>query len=206
MITSLIFDFDGVLGCSRELAWDSGADILRVFGQDVPIRSMAEHRAVFGRAAQEQLVGAAAAETLCEMHRLAMRQKGGKIPPYRELLQVLSRCRCPMAIITAGYAATASSCLGQDAHMFRFIRGRESGSKTTLLKECRTGVFDRPLYVCDTVRDIRRCKEAGLPVCATAWQHAYDNRADLARESPRWLVGDLHELTQVLSQLRLLHE
>jgi phosphoglycolate phosphatase-like HAD superfamily hydrolase len=204
VITSLIFDFDGVIGLSRELAWEAGRDILRVFGRDTAITSMREHRRVFGREAQEGIVGPDKAEVLREMHRLAMREKATRIPVYGNLLNLLPDLKCPVGIITAGYAQTASRCLGDQVCSFSFVRGREDGGKTRLLGACRVGDFSSPLYVCDTVRDIRRCHDVGLPVCATAWDHAYDEFDDLAAEQPDWVVRDLHELINLLRKIHLL--
>ncbi len=130
MITSLILDFDGVVGLSRELAWEAGSDILRVFGRNAAITSMREHRRVFGREAQEALVGSDKAEILREMHRLAMREKATRIPAYDDLLNLLRDLKCPVGIITAGYAQTASRCLGNQICAFSFVRGREDGGKT----------------------------------------------------------------------------
>lgn len=203
MITSLIFDFDGVIGLSRELAWEAGCDILRVFGRYTAITSMSEHRRMFGRDAQEALVGPEKAEILREMHRLAMREKSSRIPSYGDLLSLLPSLKCPIGIVTAGYAQTARQCLGDKSDAFGFIRGREDGGKTGLLAACRVGDFASPLYICDTVRDVRRCHNVALPVCATAWGHAYDEFDDLAAEKPTWIIRDLQELTNLFRRLGL---
>ena len=165
---------------------------------------MSEHRRVFGRNAQEALVGLENAETLREMHRLAMREKAVRIPLHNELLTLLSNLKCPVGIITAGYAKTATRCLGDRVCAFRFVRGREDGSKTELLSACRTGDFLSPIYVSDTVRDIRRCRNVSLPVCAAAWGHAYDDSDDLRAERPDWIVRDIQELSKLLRELQLI--
>ena len=203
MITSVIFDFDGVLGLSRPLAWAAGCRILMTFGYQAQVATMRDYRRAFGREAQENVAGPDGAETLREMHRLIMRAQAAEIPQHTALIDMIGTLRCPVGIITAGYAATARRCLGASAEVFRFIRGRENGSKGSLLAACRHDEFTAPLYLGDTVRDIRRCRDSGVPICATAWPHAYDELDDLAAAQPEWIVRNLPELAALLNSLHL---
>lgn len=203
MITGVIFDFDGVLGLSRPMAWAAGCRILTAFGCETRVATIRDYRQVFGREAQENVAGPDGAETLREMHRLIMRAQAAEIPQHSALFEMIDKLRCPVGIITAGYAATARRCLGDLAERFRFIQGREDGSKGALLAACREGEFTAPLYLGDTVRDIRRCQKSGIPICATAWPHAYDEPDDLAAAIPDWLVRDLPELFTLLTSLHL---
>lgn len=203
MISSVIFDFDGVLGLSRPLAWAAGCRILTAFGCQVRVETIGDYRQVFSRGAQENVAGLDGAETLREMHRLIMRAQAAEIPPHTALVEMISKLSCPVGIVTAGYAATARRCLGTRAERFRFILGHEDGSKGPLLEACRQGEFTAPVYIGDTAHDIRRCHKSGVPICATAWPHAYDEPDDLSAAQPEWLVHDLPGLFTLLTSLHL---
>lgn len=184
MITSIIFDFDGVLGESRSLAWAAGCQIATAFGRATRVKTRADYRQAFGRNAQEEMAGPDGAATLREAHRLIMRAQATAIPRHESLLSQLLCLNCPLGIITAGYAQTVVDCLGAEIGRFRFIQGRESGSKADLLTSCRQRTFASPLYVGDTVSDIRLCQKVGIPICATGWPEAYDSTEDLAAAHP----------------------
>ena len=115
MITSVIFDFDGVLGLSRPMAWAAGCRILMAFGYQAQVATMREYRRVFGREAQENVAGSDGAETLREMHRLIMRAQAAEIPQHTALIDMIGALRCPVGIITALHFPKAGGAISGDA-------------------------------------------------------------------------------------------
>jgi len=75
------------------------------------------------------------------------------------------------------------------------------GEKSAVLMGLRTCEFSAPLYVTDTVRDVRICQELRIPVCAMAWASAFDTLDDLQAASPTYLALDLSGLDSILRKL-----
>lgn len=187
------WDADGVLLDSRAAGWRAAGDILALFGVSEVIDSPERHRKVFGAAAQEALVGRDDAHVLRAVHRLVMRARTADIRLFSDVLDVAAAAPAASLVITAAYAAGVRAALAAQAAMFVDIRGRETGPKEALLAEA-AGYLT--LYITDTVRDIQRCRDVGIPVVAVTW--GYDTAADLRRARPDDLVTCSQDLARLL--------
>ncbi|MCB1088039.1 MAG: hypothetical protein KDM63_13395 [Verrucomicrobiae bacterium] len=203
-VRRLVFDFDGVLALSKPHAWEAAEGILAALGENRPIRSREDYRRHWNEAVRGSLVPPGRTGDLREFHRLAMCRRADRMTPHVDLLNLVNRLRCPAAIVTAGYARTVARCLRGRITGFRFVRGREEGPKKDLLHRLLKAGFDDFLYLGDTVRDVRTCAGLGIPVCATAWEHAFNAPDELAAAGPDHLVHNIEELESLLDHLNLL--
>ena len=193
------WDADGVLLDSNAVACKAAEDIVALFQPGARIASRLEYRAVFGGDAHARLVGPKNAATLRAMHRLLMRARAPQVPLFEECLGVLRRLRSRPILITAAFADGVRHVLGAHASLFVDIRGREVGPKEQLLAGAASTMS---AYVTDTVRDVNRCRECGIPVIAVTW--GYDTADALRSASPDFLAGSTLELEQALSDRSLL--
>lgn len=199
--STLAWDADGVVIDSAPTAWRAAEDLAGLFGKRPSIASPIEHRAVFGRDAQDRLAGEDGADALRAMHRVLMRHRAGDVALFDEALAVAARLELRPMLITAAYAVGVRLALGSQIGIFSDVVGREAGPKTELIATAaRNGVG---WFITDTVADLHRCRACGVRTIAVAWG-GYDTREALARMAPDFFVETPRELAETLSELAFL--
>lgn len=191
---SIVWDFDGVLVDSRSEAWRAASEILALLGINVNIRSQEIFRRYFTQAG---IVPDSDREILRSMHRLIMKSRTHLLKPL-PCVALVDRLNVPSEIVTSGLATVAQAVLGEYAKLFVKIRGRENDSKDKLLQT----VSRNAICITDTIVDITRCHEQGLPVIAVGW--GYDPIISLENYRPEFLAQSLAQLEAILAELELL--
>ncbi|MFN3325583.1 MAG: HAD family hydrolase [Bryobacteraceae bacterium] len=197
---ALGWDADGVVVDSKAVAWGAMEDIASLFRDRPQILSAADKTAAFGPQAQVGMAGEDGAPTLRSMHRILMRHRTHKIRLFDDALDLVARLVSRPWLITAAYSGGIREVLGRRAGLFRSIRGCEDGPKDRLIAEAAdTGMA---WYVCDTVVDVRRCRESGVSVIAVGW--GYDDCAELIAAGPAMLARTPRDLEVALDDLGFL--
>jgi phosphoglycolate phosphatase-like HAD superfamily hydrolase len=189
------WDFDGVLGDTRQIAWRAAEDILRPLGTCIAIDSQEcfrEHMIRGGTVAPEETTA------LRSMHRLIMRSKASEIPLFAAV-EILDRLKVQSELVTSGLAEVARIALKDKAARFWRIRGSETGTKGDLLD----GLPPNSLFITDTTVDVRRASQRGIATVAACW--GYDSESALKREDPTYLASSSKDLVSLLTELGLLN-
>ncbi|MFA6116361.1 MAG: hypothetical protein WC729_20360 [Sphingomonas sp.] len=200
-VTRLGWDADGVVLDSRATAWSVTEGIVALFGPRPIIGSQERNKEAFGKAAQVRMAGTDGATTLRAMHRVLMRARSDEVGRFDAVLDVVEQSAIPPLLITAAYAQGVYQALGDRARLFGAILGREDGAKDALI--ARAASDGMRWYVTDTVRDLARCRAAGVGVIAVSW--GYDPHPRLAEARPDALATTPKELADCLMQLGLMN-
>lgn len=193
------WDADGVLIDSHPIALQATADIAELLAPAVQLGTQVDLTRARGVPGRNDHLSTSDVATLRAMHRLVMRARATRVALFDEALAVVRLLRCPPILITAAFAVGVRQALGGHASLFKSIMGRESNTKEELLAGAAQSMA---LYITDTVRDIARCRNVGLPVVAVGW--GYDGADDLIRATPDCFVSTPRELTRFLAAQQLL--
>lgn len=200
-VREVMWDADGVLLDSRPLAYEVSERIVSLFETPSAITDPESYQQVFGREAQERLVGVDHAGTLRALHRLLMCHFAYRVHPFASVLDLVGDLTVPSRIITSALGVGIKVALGSAAGRFVSISGREGGTKGSHLLAAPGGL-DSYVYVTDSPRDVDLCRNIGLSVIAVGW--GYYRLPALETARPDYMAPDVASLRGIFADLGVL--
>lgn len=197
----LAWDADGVLLDSWQVAATAYEDIAALFGARPTIRCAQDRIAAWRAVKQAEATEPDGTSILSALHRILMRDRAGVVLLFDAVIEIVEQLKIRPPLITAAYAAGVRQVLGPRANLFQSIRGCEEGPKDGLIsKAADAGVR---WYVTDTIKDVERCRQAGIRSIGVAW--GYDGPVRLAAAEPDLIVRTPQELAAALAELGFLN-
>lgn len=210
----LIFDFDGVLSDSLDVACEVFNSIAarhfpllpRVGGQTGMAHA---YSGLLRTSLQTFGLTDGEARSFFDMHSEAMSAAAYRIDPFHEVIEAIAMSFFGRAaIVTSSYSATVEVVLNKSpfysADLFTAVIGRESpGNKSRKIVQVleRAGVTtDQALYIGDTVSDLLYCRE--VPIRMAAVGYGYHPMEHLAPHAPDITIPDIDEMVRLLARLR----
>ena len=196
----VIWDADGVLIDSRQVAWDSAREIVSLFHPVAQINTREDYLSHFSIQRQIALVGEEESKTLRAMHRLLMRHRSERSKVIEEVIRIARLLTIPSVIVTSAFAEGIRRILGVNVQIFEDISGREIDRKSDLLPH--TAAKSRSVYITDSGKDIETCHAINLDSVGVGWgYYAFD---EIEAANPTFSVSTPHELRKLFSQLGLI--
>lgn len=196
----IAFDFDGVIADTEKAARHAADVLLAQAGvRHPPLRDRAQVRAAFAVAALAPRLGERGAKTLVAMHPVLMRSAAVGSPLVPGICELLHEIPEEVPVVTAGFASTAECLLAEDRACVGRILGHEHGRKQELMARAAalaTQRDERLVYVCDTRRDVDRCRQVDAVSVAVTW--GYDTCIELSAWAPDHVVHTVDELAGLL--------
>lgn len=196
----IAFDFDGVIADTERAARRAADLLLAQAGvRRPPLRDRAQLRAAFSVDVLAPELGERGAKALVAMHPVLMRSVAVGSPLMSGICEALRTIPEEVPVVTAGFASTAERLLANDRDCVGLILGHEHGRKQGLM--ARTAALaaqreERLIYVCDTRRDLERCRQVGAVSIAVTW--GYETASELCGQAPDHVVHTVGELAELL--------
>ena len=206
MISTLIFDFDGTIADTFDLAMAIGKKITDSLGMPSLTNEQIIHfrNAPIREAVRELKIPLRKMPGLLMQVRQEIHKHRHEIRPIQGIVEVLREFRscCEfLGIVTSNSEENVSSFLkNYDLDFFDF--GMYSSAifgKTSKLRSCinkHNLEKERVLYVGDTIGDIASCRKAGIKVAAVTW--GYNAKEVLETSRPDILVSHPQELLDIV--------
>jgi len=206
MITVLLFDFDGTIADTFDLAMVIGKKIADVFG----IRQLTKEEIVHFRNAPLKEAIRDLKVPLRKMPAMLMRirqeihENIGGVCPVKGMADVLKEIRsgCELLGIVSSNSEGNVTLFLKHHHLDFFDIGAYSSAVFGKLSKLRGLIHkhhlqkERILYVGDTIGDIEACRKAGIRVAAVTW--GYNTKESLAAAKPDFLVTKPEEILEII--------
>lgn len=208
-----IFDFDGVMADSRQIAAQEFNRLATTRFLSLPqIKNQEDLALVFSGPLRTSLrrFGLSDEESALffDLHSEAMRDRCNAIDPFDEILQLIA-ARVPRrcSIVTSCYSDAVKIILAKSHYyydgLFHCISGREARqTKTQKINEILRQISLPPtdaLHVADMVSDILYSQQVPIHICAVGW--GYHPPQYLNVFAPDYLVTTPQELSHLLASM-----
>ncbi|MGA2506607.1 MAG: HAD-IA family hydrolase [Chitinispirillaceae bacterium] len=206
MISVLLFDFDGTIADTFDLAMVIGEKIADVFG----IRQVTKEEVVHFRNAPLKEAIRDLKVPLRKMPAMLLRirqeihENIGRVCPVKGIADVLKEARscCGLLGIVSSNSEENVAWFLKHYNLDFFDIGAYSSAVFGKLSKLR-GLIHRHhlqkehiLYVGDTIGDIEACRKAGIRVAAVTW--GYNTKESLEAANPDFLVTKPEELLNII--------
>jgi len=211
MFEHFIFDFDGVLADSFQIACEEINVLATHAFPELPIvRDQEDMAFLYSGALRTTLgrFGLSAYESKCffDLHAAAMRRRAASIKPFSDVLAAIARFaprRC--SIVTSSYSDVVGHVLGKSHYvsesLFRVIVGREQqlpkNEKIIRVLDLLKVNPKNALHVADMASDILYSRAVPIPICAVGW--GYQPLSYLQNFNPDYFVASPDEFAAFLS-------
>jgi phosphoglycolate phosphatase len=206
MISTLIFDFDGTIADTFDLAMAIGKKITGSLGMPPLSNEQIIHfrNAPIREAVRDLKVPLRKMPGLLMQVRQEIHKHRNEIRPIQGIVEVLREFRscCESLGIVTSNSEENVSCFLKNYDLDFFDFGMYSSAifgKASKLRSCINKHHldkERILYVGDTIGDITSCRKAGIKVAAVTW--GYNAKEVLETSQPDILVSHPHELLDMV--------
>ena len=196
-ISALAWDADGTIINSFPVAAAAYEDIAELFGPRPKIGTAEDRIAAWRSIPRADTTGTDGRPILPALHRMLMRDRAPAMKLFDNVIGVVGRLITRPALITASYAETAQTALKKHTDLFASIHGCEEGPKEQLMMEAAAAGVE--CYVCDTARDVERCRQVGVHSIGVTW--GFDGVRRLTSARPDFIVHSASELAATLTRL-----
>lgn len=179
MIRYLIWDFDGVICDSRDLAFKIHNQLTKKYINLPMIHNVYDYAKIMNEGYDESLTKYLTKEKINQYfleHRETMYNRRMEFKLYSKIIDFIKNNRIPSIIITATYEKLVLDVLrnnGYNERIFSYILGRETeGSKLEKLEKiCKKNNIrkDEIVYIGDTLSDVDFCQKANIPIVAVGY-------------------------------------
>lgn len=211
MISTIIFDFDGTMVTSRELAIRLYNELARKYGYKEVVEQDVErfsNKSIVERLRLLDVPFARLPSLLAEMKR-NYQQSVDSLPVVAGIPLVIEE------LVAAGYqlgliSTNSRTIIERFLSNHKIIRFKHLYCSGDLFgKSHKIGRFlkthglskEETIYIGDELRDIEACKKAGIRFIAVTW--GYDSAELLAQGSPDFIIHHPLELAPLLQQLTI---
>ena len=179
MIKYLIWDFDGVICDSKNIAFEIHNQIAKRQKKLPMIYNEYDYAKIMNEGYDESLGKYLNKDEINQYffeHREAMYKRRMEFKLHSKVVDFIKNNKIPSIIITATYEKLVLDVLknnGYDGNMFKNIFGRETeGSKVEKLNNlCQKRKIkkDEIVYIGDTLSDIEFCKKVNIPIISVGY-------------------------------------
>ena len=173
----IVWDADGVLIDSREVAWKCAEQILSLFGLSISITNQEEYRKCLGVNQASPWFSEAECATLRELHRMLMKRSGKLVRVVEDVAEMAGRLAEPSVVVTSAYASYVHEALAERGKFFNRISGKEEGKKSEILQKLVEEGYRMILGITDTTTDVKRYQKLGIKPILVTWGYETANDA-----------------------------
>lgn len=205
MISLMVFDYDGVIFDTLEIAYNLVMKECRKYCK-IPLKSKKEflecYKTNFYEAMKKRGVSKKDMEKLKKESIGILSRKNLKLyPGMKQALKKLSKTHA-LAVVSSNYDAVMKKNLKKQGILecFDFILGTEEGESKkekikTLLRKTKSGKPEA-VFVTDTVGDIKEAKKAGIKSMAVTW--GFHSKQALKKANPDFIADKPKQMTEVM--------
>ncbi len=198
----VVSDFDGVIGNSLEVAVKLTKKIVALIDPSEQVTSFHDYYRLLSKKSTLPQITETDSATLRDLYRLLIRYEYQQIALFDEVLNLYRQLKQPPIIVSSSNASLVLRVLQEHHALFASIHGYEKGHKREILRSMKES-FDL-YYITDTFRDVKICKDLGIPAIATCW--GYDTKKLIQEYHPDFFAEDFAALKEILESLHLLKE
>jgi phosphoglycolate phosphatase len=211
MIKYAIFDFDGTVADSKELAFDLLNELSDKYGFRKMVREEADTLMLLSM--KERLKALGIPLVQLPFMVLELKKKYAGILPFikpfagiRDVMLSFKRQNIKAVIISSNFVENIKQFLHKhDLNFFEMIHSQSNifgkhRSINALLRQLRIGLQE-VIYIGDEHRDIEACKKAGIKIIAVKW--GLDPVILLQKAKPDYMVDTPADIIKVISAINL---
>lgn len=195
--TLVLWDADGVLVDTRQIAWEAAGQILGAFGIEFSVNCQEDYRKAFGVGGNSPFFSERECKTAREMHRSLMRRLAPKALRHEGVLEVIRSAPHDAVIVTSAYSETIRIILDSEVKLFTAVLGQELGGKRDILRAFATDSTRLSLGITDTITDVKRYREIGVRPVAVTW--GYDTVEAFSDDTSIQLAKNPTDLRNILT-------
>lgn len=179
MIKYFIWDFDGVICDSADLAFKAHNEICKDYTKLPKVTNCYDYANLIQRGYDESLTRYLSKEQLNEYfykHRETIYEKRNELKLFSMVIESIINNKIPSIIITSTYEKVVKDVFqnnGYNVDIFKEIIGREKqGSKAEKLLELCKGLniqLNEIVYIGDSLSDIDFCNKLGVNIIAVSY-------------------------------------
>jgi len=209
-----IFDFDGVISDSCEVAMEKFNEIRTVHFPQLPVvKSKNDFAIVYAGALKNCLdrwIGSEGTRSFFNLHSKEMLSAVENISPFEGIISIVNSLgEQNVSIVTSSYSSAVESIMSKDSlydkNTIYKILGRElSKSKTLKIKDILLELSlhsEDIVYIGDLESDILYCRE--IPVDIISVGYGYHPVNYLEKFQPTYLAESVNDLGLILSEMKI---
>jgi len=209
MIKYLLWDFDGVICDSKEIAFQVHNEIAKKYEKLPLILNEQDYSKMMNKGYDNSLNKYLSQKEINEYffeHREAMFDRRKEFKTFSKIIQYIQLKKISSSIITATYEKLVIEVLqnnGYEKDIFDYIMGRETnGSKAEKINDLCNKLEmkkEEVLYIGDTLSDVDFCNKIGIPIVCVGY--GYCQSSVLGKENILKMCKTQEELIEYIDYI-----
>lgn len=183
LLEYIIWDFDGVLCDSLEIAFKTHNEICAKYNKEIIVRDKMQYmNLVNSKQGLSTLLDKEELEQYFSKHRNGMYKRRYELKMFNDTMKIIQETTVPSIIITATYEKLVKDVLTNNSYkckIFKYIVGREMGAtKTERLKYLSKKINidkDKIVYIGDSLTDVEFCNNQNIKMIAVSYGYCPKN-------------------------------
>lgn len=183
LLQYIIWDFDGVLCDSLEIAFKTHNKICAEYNKELKVRDKMQYmNLINSKQGLSTLLDKEELEQYFSEHRNEMYKRRYELRMFNDVMEIIQKTPVPSIIITATYEKLVKDVLKNNSYkcdIFQYIAGIETGTtKTERLKYLIEKINideDKIIYIGDSLTDVEFCNNQNIKMIAVSYGYCPKN-------------------------------